>query len=252
MVVFLLSSFSTGSSDTFKQVPNTAYQSGETLKYILYYGFLNGGEASLTVNKSEKHGKNIYHAKAIAKTVGIVDKIYSLYDVYESYFDESTGKPMKAIRNIKEDDYRYYDEVTFDHNQNKIQSTKSGSRVVPANIFDMVSAFYYSRRTLFKNIKINDTIKLNTFFEDEVYPVRVRFVGRETIETKAGKFKALKFIPVVEVGRIFNSEDDMKFWVSDDNNYIPLRVQFDVVISSLKCDLIEYSGIKNSLSKVEK
>jgi hypothetical protein len=92
---------------------------------------------------------------------------------------------------------------------------------------------------------------LNTYFDDKIYPIKIRFLGKEAIDTKAGSFKALKFQPIVEAGRIFDSPDDMTFWVSDDQNFVPLRIEFDLMVGSLKCDLIEYSGLKNPLAKID-
>lgn len=228
-----------------------SFQSGENLTYLLYYGFITGGTASLSVNEVEIHGRKFYHARAKASTAGWADAMYKVRDVYESYFDITTGKPLLAIRDIKENKYKYYNEVVFKHNQNKVKSQKSGEHDVPPNIFDVVSAFYHSREQLFGNVNEGDTIKLITYFADEVYPIEVRYRGKETIKTKAGKFNAMKFSPIVEVGRIFDSEDDMSFWVSDDNNYIPLRVEFNLMIGSLKCDLIEYKGISHELSQID-
>jgi hypothetical protein len=114
-----------------------------------------------------------------------------------------------------------------------------------------VSAFYYSRNELFQNIKQGDTVRFVTYFDDTIYPIEVRFRGRENVKTKAGTFKAMKFSPIVEVGRIFDSSDDMTFWVTDDKNAIPLRIEFNLLIGSLKCDLIEYSNLNYNISKIK-
>ena len=47
--------------------------------------------------------------------------------------DVKTGLPVKAIRNIKEDTYSYYDEVVFNHEENKILSKRKGEQIVPEN-----------------------------------------------------------------------------------------------------------------------
>jgi len=248
--VFALSAF-TEISEMDTSIPNNAYNAGEKLKYLLYYGWINGGTASLSVDRTNIQGREILHAKAVAKTIGWADKLYRVNDVYESYFDESTGKPVLAIRNIAEREYRFYDEVKFYHSKGQIESKRKGVQSVSGSIFDFVSAFYYSRRALFGKVKVGDTLCFNTFFEDKVWPVKVRFLGREEVDTKAGTFKALKFCPAVEPGRIFDKPDDMKFWVSDDQNFVPLRIQFDLMVGSLKCDLVEYSGLKNELSKID-
>jgi hypothetical protein len=66
-----------------------------------------------------------------------------------------------------------------------------------------------------------------------------------------GTFNALKFQPVVEVGRVFRHEDDVRFWVSDDDNLLPLRAEFEVLIGSIKCDLLSCSGVKYPMAKVK-
>jgi hypothetical protein len=38
----------------------------------------------------------------------------------------------------------------------------------------------------------------------------------------------------------------MTIWVSDDKNKIPIRVQTDVLVGSIKMDLIDYSNLANA------
>lgn len=245
-----LSSF-TDSQMAEEAIPNNAFESGETLKYLLFYGWIHGGHATLTVNKMPIDGMDVYHAKASCKTIGWADKLYQVNDTYESFFDGNTGRPLKSIRNIQEKEYRFYDEVKYYHNRNQVESQRKGIMPVPKNTFDIVSAFYYSRRVLINDkLQPGDTIRMDTYFDDRIFPVVVTYKGKEVIETKAGKFKAMKFSPKVEPGRIFDSEDDLKFWVSDDPNHLLLRIQFDLIVGSLKCDLVEFSGTKNVLKKL--
>ena len=63
-----------------------------------------------------------------------------------------------------------------------------------------------------------------------------------------GKFKCLKFVPVVEPGRIFKNKDDMTFWLSDDDNKVPIRVKFDMIVGSFKCDLVSVRSQKFPLN----
>lgn len=227
------------------EIPNSSFKDGETLKYQVHFGWIVGGTASLNVKEMNFKGSKIYYAKAKAKSIGITDKLYTVRDTYESFIDAKTGKPIKSVRDISENNYKYYNEVYFNHNDNKIKSTKSGEHKVPQNMFDVLSAFYYARRTLFDNLKNNEIIEINTFFEDELYPLKIRYIGTEKIYTKFGEVECLKFNPIVEPGRIFDSEDDMKIWVSNDKNHLPVRIQFDLIVGSLKCDLIDYKGLKN-------
>ena len=73
----------------------------------------------------------------------------------------------------------------------------------------------------------------------------MRYRGREVIKTRKGKYKVIKLVPYVEPGRIFNDEDDMTIWLSDDRNRVPIRIRMDLKVGSIKADLIDYSGLKD-------
>lgn len=231
--------------------PNTTYLPGENLKYLLYYGIIDGGTATLSLKHVwSAESKKILHARAYMKTKGVADWVLGIEDVYESYFDDNNYcKPVRAIRNIKENSYRYYDEVVYHHDKNKVVSKKNGEVKVPANIYDIISSLYHMRRNKMNYPKLNDTITITTYFADEIFPYRVVFKGYETIQVKMGKYKAMKFQPIVEVGRAFKEQDDMRFWISADANRVPLRVEFDLFLGSLKCDLIEAQGLKTPLKQ---
>lgn len=225
------------------------YKSGEQLIYSMYYGFINGGSAGLYVRESVINGKKVFHAKALARTEGLTDKLYKVRDVYESYFDIETGLPVKSVRDIREADYRKYNEVEFFHKQNKVHSKLEGEKVVPENIFDMLSGFYFARKELFDNLNKEQIVEINTYFDDEVYPLKIRYKGIEVIETAFGNLRCLKFMPVVEPGRVFDTEDDLEIWISDDKNKIPVRVQLNLFIGSAKCELINYSGLAHDFGQ---
>ena len=79
-------------------------------------------------------------------------------------------------------------------------------------------------------------------YESEVVQLAQRFMGYEQVKSRIGKVKCYKFIPIVEKGRLFKDEDDVKIWVSADANKIPVRIQFDLLVGSLRCDLLNYSN----------
>jgi hypothetical protein len=243
--VFTLTGFT---SNKFKSPVNTAFKSGETLKYVLFYGLMNGGEAVMSVEEKELDGKPVMHAVAMAYTTGLADRLFKIFDVYESYMDPVTGLPYKAVRNISEGRYKFYDEVTYDRERDVVHSKRKGEQEVPPGIEDMVSGFYNLRRILSeRRPEKNEIIEFTTYFSDEVYPLKIRYRGTEVIKTKMGKFNAMIFAPVTEPGRLFKTEEDILIWVSDDGNFLPLRIRVNFILGSLKCDLVEYSGLTNPL-----
>ena len=182
------------------------------------------------------------------KTTGLVDKLYKVYDVYESFFNPANNLPDKAIRNIREGNYRYYDEVMYNHEELYVESQRNGKVSIPINTLDMASVLYYVRRLDLDKLNMNDIILLNTYFGDELFPFYIVYKGRETISIGSGKYKCFKFVPVVEPGRVFQKKDDMTIWFSDDENKIPISIKFDIWAGSFKCDLAKFENLKYPLT----
>jgi hypothetical protein len=226
-----------------------AFEAGEELLYTIKVGIIHGGDASLKLKRTTLDNKTVFHAVGEAKTIGVTNAVFNVVDIYESYFDINTGLPYKSIRNIKEGGYKRYQEAYFNHEKNTAYSQRLDSVIqTPAGILDMISVVYYLRILDLSHLKKGDIINTVTFFDDEVFPFALRYKGKEEVKTKFGKLNCLRFDPVVETGRIFKSEDDMSFWISDDANHIPVKVRFDMVLVSLRLELDNYSNLKYPLA----
>ena len=225
---------------------------GEKLTFRLRYGIINGGEATTTAKITRIDGQEVFHTVLIGRTTGMVDKIYKVYDVYESFFDLETNLPVKAIRNIREGNYRYYDEVTFNQDDNYVVSRRNGKVDVPKNTLDMACVLYYIRRLDMNRLRMNEVIALDTYFSDEHFPFFIVYKGKETITIGSGQYRCFKFVPVVEPGRVFEKKDDMTIWFSDDANKIPVSIKFDIRVGSFRCDLASFENLKFPLrSKIK-
>ncbi len=244
--VFGLLSFLTASAQSQPELKKfKSFTSGEQLVYLIRYGFIHGGEASVSVNLEKYNGKTVYHAYLVAQSKGVADKLFSVKDVYESYFDPSSCLPFKAVRNIKEGNYKYYNEVFYNHDDSTLYSQRSDSTFrVPPYILDMVSTLYYIRSVNMDKIFKGAAIEVITFFGDEIFPFKIRYSGKEELKTNFGKIRCLRFDPVVEPGRIFKTEDDMTIWISDDQNLLPILVKFNMWVGSIKCELENFSNLK--------
>jgi len=53
---------------------------------------------------------------------------------------------------------------------------------------------------------------------------------------------------VVQTGRYFENEEDVQFWVTADENRIPVLVKAKIPVGTVKMHLIEWNGLKNELS----
>ena len=217
---------------------------GEKLEYQIYFGPVNAGMAYSFLRLDTVRGQEVYYSEMLGRSTGLADKLYRIRDLYGAYFDPETLLPLKSIRDIKEGNYRKYESVDYYHDSLKVHSSLSGEHEIPANIRDMVSLLYYVRQVDFDTMQYDDIIDIDTWFDDELFPFDIRYRGRETIRTRSGTYHCIKLVPFVEPGRIFRKEDDMTLWFSEDANRVPIRIKFDLIVGSVKCDLIKYEGLK--------
>ncbi|TVR75010.1 MAG: DUF3108 domain-containing protein [Marinilabiliales bacterium] len=228
------------------------YMAGESLRYQIYYGPVTGGEVTMTLTPAKFGEREVLHAVALGYTTGLANRIFRIYDIYESYMDPATGLPVKSIRNISEGSYRFYNEVLYDRDSNTVYTLMSGRNEAPPGVMDMVSAIYKLRDTMsVAALSPGDVLEMNTWFSDRLYPVYIRYSGPETVRTRMGQFDALKFFPVSEPGRVFKGDDDITVWFSDDGNFVPLRVRLNMLVGAVRMDLIEAEGLRRELQPMK-
>ena len=78
----------------------------------------------------------------------------------------------------------------------------------------------------------------------------IRYMGKENIKTKYGKFRAIKFKPLLLKGTIFEGGEKMTVWVSDDGNKIPVRIESPISVGSIKVDMMTYRNLRYRLSSL--
>lgn len=228
-----------------------AFKTGEWFKFKMSYsGFLKAGNATLEVKDDVIDGKPVYHVVGNGWTTGAVSWFFDVQDLYETYFDKTSGLPYKFIRKIDEGGHTKNIVIDFDQENQKayINNIKRNKKTVEdtnVNVQDMVSAFYYLRNNYStEDIKDGDEVSLNMFFDSENFDFKLKYLGRETLNTKFGKVKCLLFRPLVLAGRVFKEEESLTLWVSADENKMPLRLKADLAVGSLRADLSEFKGLK--------
>ena len=231
-----------------------AFKSGEWLRYKMSYsGFLRAGTAVLEVNEIDFNGKKVFHTKGTGWTSGMIKWFFEVDDKYESYFDRDTIKPYLFKRKIDEGGYKKHRITSFNYNSKKAYTQdftlQKDTSVAFFNVQDMLSSFYYLRNRDVKDMVKGQEIAIDMFLDSQVYPFKLRFLGRETIKTKFGKVKTMIFRPLVQSGRIFKAQESVTLWITDDSNKIPIKMKADLAVGSLRAELEQYKGLANTFTK---
>lgn len=248
----------TAQPPNFRTVDNIAFQRGEKLNYHVYYhsmltGNILAGKASLEIKPENPKmlGRDIMHVVGLGTSAGSFDWFFKVRDRYETYIDEKAIVPWYLMRRVDEGGYKITQDMVFNHYKNTVKCNDKTYRI-PAYTQDILSFFYAARSMNTSTLKKGDSFPLSFFLDDSVYTIKIMYEGRETIKTKAGTFKCLRFKPTVLTGNVFKDPYPMTLWVTDDKNHIPVLLKSAVIVGSVKLELVNFSGLLHpSIAKID-
>lgn len=230
--------------DSLRNVENNAFATGEYLKYRIHYGIINAGVAELMVKEiTTRNDRPVYHMVGIGRSVGMAEWFFKTRDRYESFIDTQAMVPWEFIRDVNEGGYIIERHLVFDHYNDKAKDLKLDENKtfdIIDNAQDMLSTFYYARCLPTEGLSPGQELPVNMFLDHEDFSFRLRFLGTETVNSELGKVRCKKFIPVVQEGRVFRDEEGLTLWVTDDSNKIPIRLEAELAVGSIKMDLVSH------------
>lgn len=212
----------------------------ESIRFNLKFGFIKGGEAEMTIKDTLFNGKSAIHYQVVGRTTGLANTLYGVNDVYETIVDASTHLPLKAIRNIKEQKYRWYNETLFYHDIDSLNSQKTGWREMPENMVDLISSFFYFVKTnKIEEMQTNEQVTLISFHADKIDTVSIKYLGDKRVKTDLGQINSYVLAPVVDKGKLLKRSDGLRFYISKEQK-IPLLLEFNMKVGSLRAVLKSY------------
>jgi hypothetical protein len=260
MVLVVVSGFV--AKDSMRSVPNESFSTGEILKYKVRYGPIHAAEAVVDISPGlhRINDRPCYKATVYGKTNSSFDLFVKIRDTWQSYIDTAAILPQRSFRNIEEGNYRKRETVDFNHYNNtvfvekkkKTKPKETATHKIPDNAHDIVSGFYYLRTVNYDGLKQGDKLNVKGFFDEEAFDMVVTYKGRETVNTKAGKIKAIKLVPDMPKNKLFDGENAITVYLSDDKNKIPVLIQAEMFVGSIKVELYEYKNLKHKVYLAQK
>ncbi len=228
---------------------NSSYQAGEKLTYKVGYSLagkmITAGYAQFKVEEEFINSKKIYHLIGTGKTTPKFDNFFTVRDRYESWINPATLLPYRFKRNVNEGKTQINSEVKFNH-RNKLAKSTFGTFRIPTCTQDVISALYWARTVDFASMNKGDKKYFKLFLDDELHEINIQYLGKEVIQTEYGKIRTLKLTPQLIAGTVFDPEDEMYVWVTDDQNRIPVKVSASILIGKVESLLVGYENLKNT------
>ena len=235
---------------------NDAFKSGEFLTYNLYYNWqfvwVKAGNASMSTVQSRYNGHPAYRASLTTRGNNRVDQMFVLRDTLLCY-SSLDMEPLYFRKGAREGKRYGVDEVFYSYHDGKVklrqhQLTRSGEhlwahRTVSHCVYDMLNIFLRARSFNPEGWKSGHEIDFPIADGKNISPARLRYSGKVKIKADNGvKYRCLKLSYLEKEDGKYKRIVD--FYVTDDNNHIPIRLDMFLKFGSAKAFLVDMKGVK--------
>ena len=243
---------------------NSAFKSGEFLTYNLYYNWqfvwVKAGNASMYTVQSSYHGRPAYRASLTTRGNNRVDQMFVLRDTLLCY-SSLNMEPLYFRKGAREGKRYGVDEVFYTYNNGKVhlrqhQITSSGEHLWANNsvsycVYDMLNIFLRARSFNPTGWKNGHEIDFPIADGKHINPARLRYAGKVNIKADNGvKYRCLKLSYLEKEDNKYKRIVD--FYVSDDDNHVPVRLDMFLRFGSAKAFLVNMKGLRNPVGCIVK
>ncbi len=261
-----IASYGQQNANCFGTPAQQAFEAGEVLHYNVKYSaaIFSTSVATATVATSSDHidGVECYKVGAIAKTKPFYNMFFKLEDIYTTWIEKSTLRPLRSTSELKEGDYRARGSFEFDWNKGVVSTvsenlTRKDKHTKQMNLgpcsYDAIALFFNMRQIDTRNLVPNKPINLSLVLEDTVRTITFKFLERDTYYLDdIGEFRTLKFSCrfVSSTDQSFKDGEEFYVWISDDLNKIPVYIESPIRVGKVSVSLQTWANLSHPFSSL--
>lgn len=243
---------------------NDAFQSGEFLSYNLYYNWkfvwVKAGSATMYTVQSRYGGKPAYRASLTTRGSRQVDNLFVLRDTLLCYSSLDMA-PLYYRKGAHEGRRYTVDEIFYtypngncrvrQHRQHNDGTHQWQEHTYPDCIFDMMNIFLRARSFNPESWKNGHVVPFPIADGKGRTPAQLKYRGKTTVKADNGiKYRCLQ-LSYLELND-GQYKEIVRFFVTDDTNHIPIRLDMFLKFGSAKAFLIGMKGIRNKVTSIVK
>ena len=224
------------------------WMKGERLTFSLGWGPITAGTATLEV-KPLPEGKTEF--LSFAQGNSTITRIYPVYDtvstrvrnkglmtaVFRKNLHEGRRHTSSASRFARKGEKAWLSDTVFtDMKTRKVKRSADTAVAIQGMEHSIMSAFYYVRTI---PLAAGDTTRFSAVSGKKRYELKVLVHGRESLKTSIGTVNTVKVEPVLDGDGIFNSKGRIFIWLTDDDRRIPVLMECEIALGSIKAKLIK-------------
>ena len=242
---------------------NTAFSSGETLMYDLYYNWkfvwVKAGTASMNIRGTKYDGKSAYKAQLITRTSARADKFFVMRDTLIAYIGHDLV-PYHYEKRALEGKRYTHDQATYSYRSGqchvalsrKIRGRAEATGTYTGHVcaYDMLSMMLRARSFDASGFKKGHRIKFMMADGKKCEPKVIEYRGKKTfkMENTGTKYRCLVFTFLeTEEGK---EKEIVTFYITDDKNHLPVRLDMNLNFGTAKAFLTGTRGLRHPQTSI--
>ena len=235
------------------EMTNNAFNSGERVTYDLFFNWkfvwLRAGSATLTTTGTVYQGEPSYNTELLCISSKRVDFFFKMRDTLTSIVTERLV-PKYYRKGALEGKHYSVDQAWFTYKDglsivDQRRTYKDGSTVDTHSsstscIFDMLSILVQARSYDISQYKVGQDLSFEMATGKKVTRVNLVYEGKEKIKGDDGTVYRCIVFTFVEQGEVTEgpqqnqNKEVVKFFITDDENHLPVRMDFFFNLGSAK------------------
>jgi hypothetical protein len=214
---------------------NLPFSVGEQLNYNVFLG--QGKDPVAATNFQVKSRAKFFNKDGllltiVAKTNGVLAKLFSANDLINSYVDPSTLVPFRTELQLQEGNRRVNEIVTIDQDRGTALNDKGKKIEIPVGTHDILSVFYALRAFNLNPPKRN---AVSLLVNNRPLTLFVTSLKREKIQINGQSIGAIQLSLTTDDPQ--SDKYALRLWIGDDRRRIPLRITATTELGALRADL---------------
>ena len=242
---------------------NEAIQPGERLTYELKFNWkfiwVNAGEAKMDLLPVNYQGKSCYQTTLYSVSNSAVDVFFKMRDTLTCITTDRL-EPLYFRKGAEEGSRYTVDEVHFNYKDGKCLVDQSRWRkgrktiydkdTLDQCVFDMLSILLQARSFDPTSYKVGDKILFPMATGVKVEEQTLIYRGKENFKAENGvRYRCLVF-SLVEYDKKGKEKEVITFYVTDDKNHLPVRLDLYLNFGSAKAFLQTVEGNRYPLTSI--
>ncbi len=213
--------------------PFIAFADGDRYVYRAGWGLLsNAGLITITARADTVDGRPVMRITTTTSSRGLVRGFYRYDDEGEVVIDRETGRVVysweKGSAGSRQSESRTdfdYEQGIASHRDTQRPHRNTDLEIPEGNPIDLITSLVAPRHW---EIQPGESRDLLVHFAREFFPLTLHAEAYENVKTPLGTFKALRMVPRMEKEEprgIFERGGEIKVWISQDGERLPVRMQ---------------------------